>query len=117
MFYIYLDDLRNPTTKKNWKIARTFEDFERYIKKDWQEFMDETDDWELYISFDHDIHDFDENGEELTGLTCMKFLVDYLIDNGYTKNFINSIQINVHSANPIGKANIEGYWKSYLRSL
>lgn len=54
-----------------------------------------------YISFDHDIASYDENGIELTGLDAAKFVVNYCINNN-----IECPDFNVHSANPVGADNI-----------
>ena len=60
-----------------------------------------------YISFDHDL------GGEDTAMVVVKWMVTQDMDNKYIipENF----EFNVHSANPVGVANIEGYLKSYLK--
>lgn len=60
-----------------------------------------------YISFDHDL------GEDDTSMIIIKYMVTRDLDEG---NFIpRDFNFNVHSANPVGKANIEGYLNSYLK--
>ncbi len=58
-----------------------------------------------YVSFDHDLADISDSHKEKTGYDCVKWLVDYCIDNKIIK-FPN---YQVHSANPIGKKNITSY--------
>lgn len=121
MFILFLDDERNPdlTVKvKEWRdslnrpalpdaiknhmnneftICRTCEDAEKEVK---------IRGFPYFVFFDHDL------GTEKTGLDFMKFLVNYDIDN----NEMPSYQWwYVHSANPIGKNNIESYIKSYIK--
>jgi hypothetical protein len=49
--------------------------------------------------------------EEKTGFDCAKWLVEYCLDN--------KLQLplyNIQSANPVGKANIDGLFKSFIKS-
>jgi hypothetical protein len=57
-----------------------------------------------YISFDHDL------GEKLTGYDVAKFIEQMAYDG-----FINPIQWDVHSANPVGRKNIEMAMESACR--
>lgn len=62
----------------------------------------------VFISFDHDLADSDQNGFSLA-----KWLVEKDMDSN--QNFIpKEFTFKVHSANPIGKANIESYLNQYL---
>lgn len=65
-------------------------------------------DWErTLISLDHDLQEFnDRTGEETTGYSFAKWLVDYFVDNGIPLQHLNLV---VHSKNTIGKENIEKY--------
>ena len=55
----------------------------------------------------------DENENLLpTGYDFAKWLVDMDMDNIY--KFPENFSFHVHSANPVGKANIEGYLNNYL---
>ena len=58
------------------------------------------------ISFDHDL------GEEDTGYDLLKWLIFYDMNKPYIKK---DIIIICHSANPVGKINIEKYWESYKK--
>ena len=100
MIRVFIDDIRNPVGP-NWIVIRSYSDavnwFNKYGCPD-------------FISFDHDL------GEDYmgTGFDVAKWMVDKDLDmDGYfiPKNFT----FNVHSANPIGKANIETLLYNYLR--
>jgi hypothetical protein len=114
---IYLDDVRTPINNE-WVVVRDYDSFVSEIKK-----------WGLQnfelISLDHDLGDsamneyynnvhpnytLDYNNiVEKTGYDVAKFLVS----ESMTSN-IPLPQIYVHSANPIGSANIMGYINNYL---
>lgn len=66
------------------------------------------------FSFDHDICDFHDD-EEFTGYDCLKWLCDHIIDKyGDVAEISKSIDVVVHSKNPIGKKNIEEYYKNFI---
>jgi hypothetical protein len=106
---LFLDDLRtidmvypnyNP---KDWNIATDYFEFVKLIQK-----------FGLpnFISFDHDLglKSVDANGDEKTGYDCAKWLVDYCLDNN-----LNLPKWQVHSANPVGRANISAYLNNFDR--
>ena len=103
---LYLDDIRHPIqsgyNNNNWIVCRNdktfknmFTSFERII----------TD-----ISFDHDIHSYDDNGNEVTGYDCIKWLCDYILDNDVD---ISELKILFHTANPVGRLNMVCYWNNF----
>jgi hypothetical protein len=96
---LYLDDIRIPKTK-GWDIVRSYDEFVKWIEKNG--LPDE-------VSFDHDL------GEEgtKTGYDAAKWLVQYCYSN--TLPFLP--EFNVHSANPVGKANIESYLSNVKKHL
>jgi len=97
--FLYIDDERIPTTKKNWNIVRSSEEAIKFIS---------INGCPNYISFDHDL------GGEDTAMIVVKWLVETDMDNNGT--FIpKDFQYNVHSANPTGADNIESYLKSYFK--
>ena len=114
---LYLDDVRTPTNE-DWIIARDYDEFVKQVNLYGLESFD-------VISLDHDLgegamveyytnvkNNFTldyKNIEEKTGMDCCKFLVSLSM----TKN-IPLPQIYVHSANPIGSANMMGYINNYL---
>lgn len=95
-FKLFLDDIREPISS-DWLIARTYDEAVNIIK---------TLGVPKTISFDHDL------GSDKTGLDLAKFIVEYdMLHDEIDETFI----FIVHSANPIGAANIEGYLNSYLK--
>ena len=94
-YRIYLDDCRVPKSN-DWVIVRSFDDFVTTIKS--KGVPDE-------ISFDHDLGWDNENDcETKSGYDCAKWLVENCV---IVENF------NVHSANPVGKKNIEMLLNNY----
>lgn len=87
--YIFVDDVRNPidiyaTTKpEEYIIARTYNEAITLLNTYKKE--------EIYISLDHDL------GEEKTGYDIAKYIVEHQFPQLY---------FFVHSANPVGRDNI-----------
>jgi len=131
---LFLDDIRqvkdacyyvsNPRLywEDGWDVVRDYKEFTNYIKNN---------EMPTLISFDHDLADFhyDYKPEEYenlseedkikkfgnvekTGLDCAKWLVEYCMDNNCKLPEFKS-----HSANPIGKKNIESYLKNAKEKL
>lgn len=117
---LYLDDVRTPI-HDGWEVVRNYDEFVSQIKKYGLESFE-------IISLDHDLGDtamteyysnvkdnyiIDYNNiTEKTGYDAAKFLV--------SESLINKIplpQIYVHSANPIGAANIIGYINNYFKNI
>lgn len=120
MLKLYLDDVRTPVDKE-WIIARNYSQFKSLIK------LHGLENFEL-ISLDHDLGDkaiaeyhnnvkinyvlnYENIVDEKTGYDCAKFLVNHSINNN-----VKLPKIQVHSANPIGSANIIGYINNYLKN-
>ena len=115
--YLYLDDVRTPTDDR-WQVVRNYEEFVAHIR------MRGIENYEV-ISLDHDLCDTAmqeyynnvrdnytidyKNITEKTGMDCAKWLVA----ESMTKK-IPLPQIYVHSANPIGSANMMGYLNNYF---
>lgn len=116
---LFLDDIRNPKDCCNglvpsnlnklywdndWSIVRSYNTFVAWIVKNGLP---------DFISFDHDLADIhysmdfsnpNFNGNEMTGYDCAKWLVDYCLDQKLQlPHFV------IHSQNPVGKQNIQGY--------
>ena len=116
---IYLDDVRSPLDKE-WKVVRNYEQF--------CAIFDEYgfDNIEI-ISLDHDLGDTAMkeyynnvspnftlnygNITEKTGMDCCKWLVEQWM------NGKQLIDVVVHSANPIGSANMMGYINNYRMNI
>lgn len=115
---LYLDDVRTPLDD-DWVVVRNYDQFVSIIR------LNGLNSFET-ISLDHDLGeqsmieyytnvknnyklDYENIINEKTGYDCCKFLVNESID----KN-IPLPTIYVHSANPIGSANMMGYINNYL---
>jgi hypothetical protein len=114
---LYLDDVRTPIAD-DWIIARNYDEFVAAIK------LHGLDNFEV-ISLDHDLGEgamveyytnvknnymLDYNNiQERTGMDCCRYLVSESMNSK-----IPLPQIYVHSANPIGSANMMGYINNYL---
>ena len=114
---LYLDDIRTPVDD-DWIVVRNYDEFVAQIK------LRGLGNFEV-ISLDHDLGEgamveyytnvknnymLDYNNiEERTGMDCCRYLVS---DSMNEK--IPLPQIYVHSANPIGSANMMGYINNYL---
>jgi hypothetical protein len=130
---LFLDDVRSPKDaiglipdkhnkfywENDWDVVKDYNEFVLYI---------ETNGVPKFVSFDHDLGDtaMDEyfrnvatkgtldydNIKEMTGLDCAKFLVEYCVDKNQPLP-----EYLVHSANPVGKRNIEGFLENAKKHL
>jgi hypothetical protein len=119
---LYLDDLRTPLSSE-WSVVRNFDEFVEFIENNDLKNIE-------VISFDHDLgesaiseyfnntkdsYEIDySNIEEKTGYDCVKWLIDYIIVND---KFDSVPKMRVHSANPIGAANILGYVNNFYKNF
>ena len=95
---LYLDDIRNPESHE-FIVCRSVEEaINEIILR--QEFPE-------YISFDHDL-----GGNIPTGYDLAKWLVEQVMDKKFS--FPSNFEYHVHSANPVGKKNIEGYLDGFF---
>ena len=95
---LYIDDIRTPDFEVDY-IARTSREAIDYIVRYG---------CPNFISFDHDL------GGDDTALEVVKMMIN--LDLDLEHEFIpDDFTFYVHSANPVGKANIEGYLNAYLR--
>jgi hypothetical protein len=96
-YRLFIDDLRDPVAS-DWVIARTSVEAIAILESRGCPFE---------ISFDHDL------GGEDTAMVVAKRLVNMDLDAD--GRFIPAdFTYSVHSANPIGKRNIEGLLREYL---
>ena len=98
---------------EHWVIARNYAEFVKIItEKGLPEF----------VSFDHDLEPDEIVGDVMdiknckviiakSGMDCTKWLVEYCIDN---KQLLP--KYFVHSANPVGRDNINGYLESFTKT-
>lgn len=97
-YNLFLDDEREPIPDRSWVIVRNYEQAIAIVQSHGIP---------TFISFDHDL------GTGKTGYDFAKYLVEYDLDR-YGKGFPEGFDFTVHSANPIGKQNIEGLLNGYL---
>lgn len=97
---LYIDDIRTPIDGDgDWdKIIRSYNDVILYMSKTG---------CPDFISFDHDL------GLGKTGKDIANWMVEN--DMNYPGWIPHGFTFNVHSANPVGKKNIEGLLNWYLK--
>ncbi|MCD6435992.1 MAG: hypothetical protein J7L15_06345 [Clostridiales bacterium] len=97
-YRLYLDDIRDPKGEFDF-IARTSNEAIRIM---------ESQDCPTFISFDHDL------GGDDTAMKVVKYMINEDLDQ--KGEFIpEDFTFFVHSANPVGAANITGYINAYLK--
>ena len=126
---LFLDDIRQPRDAcyivlnpkiywdEDWHVVRNYVEFCQWINRNGLPDL---------VSFDHDLADIhyevdfadwndmtaDQLGVEETGLDCAKWMVEYCLDNGFALP-----ECLVHSANPVGKKNIQMYLDNAKKHL
>jgi hypothetical protein len=116
---LYLDDIRTPVDE-DWIVVRNYDEFVAQIK------LHGLGNFEV-ISLDHDLGEgammeyytnvknnyiLDYNNiSERTGMDCCRYLVAESMNER-----IPLPQIYIHSANPIGSANMMGYINNYFKN-
>ena len=104
---LWLDDYRDPLVD-NWL---TYSPIEKPFDLTWIKNPDDFKKWinenglPDAICFDHDL------GEAESGFDCAKWLVEHCLDNK-----LRLPKYNIQSANPVGKDNIDGLFKSFIKS-
>lgn len=99
---IWLDDIRDP---KEYLFPRVYMSCEVIWVGTYEQFIrayDEYHEMDLMISLDHDL------GEEKSGYDCLKYIAERCMENDTDLPYIE-----IHSANPVGRRNMEDYIKSY----
>lgn len=99
-YKLFIDDERFPASDgPEWVIARNKVEVLAAIEL-----------WGMpyFVSFDHDLGEM-----EPTGHAIAVELVSMAMDGEIT--FSDEFKFYVHSQNPVGKANIEGYLNGYLK--
>jgi hypothetical protein len=114
---LWLDDLRDPSQGqfKIWLNLAFGENLDVTWVKDYDEFVKyfKKNEMPYAISFDHDLsNELTDHPElnEKTGLDCAKWIVDYCMNNA-----VRLPKYFVHSANPVGRENIQSYLDNYLK--
>jgi hypothetical protein len=90
---LFLDDLRYPTVGSDWIIARSTDEAKKLVEL-----------WgpPAFISFDHDL------GGDDTSMVFLRWLSNEYYDA--------EIDYCIHSANPIGSANLVSVMESWKKS-
>lgn len=102
-YRMFIDDLRFPPQGEEWVLVRCVESAIDYIGEHGMP---------SFISFDHDLGADAETGQPFeTGYDFAKWLCEVDMDFG---TLPQDFDFKVHSANPVGKANIESYLRNYL---
>ena len=96
-YKLYLDDLRTPKSP-GWVVVRSYDEAVRYVKANG---------FPQAVSFDHDLGD-----AVPTGMDFARWLVTEDLDR---RCMPDNFEFNVHSANPVGRDNIEGLLCNYLQ--
>ena len=103
---LYLDDIRNPHQSgykdDEWIVCRN--------DKTFKDMFMSFDSVITHISFDNDIASYDDNGDEVTGYTLVKWLCDYVLDNNLD---ISNLTLKFHTANIVGEENMMCYWRNF----
>lgn len=97
MVKIYLDDERTPQDPGEWVILRSVLELRRHIKIHGKP---------EYISFDHDLGGLED------GHDAAVWFIDWCMMN---KIGPEEVEINVHSANPVGRDRILAAFESWRR--
>ena len=98
-YRLYLDDVRTPQ-QDDWVVVRTPKAFRQTILD--KEHLPKA------ISLDHDLGEGLESGYDI-----MHWLVDLALDHDLP---LEDVDLNSHSANPVGRKNIESLFESWKRS-
>jgi hypothetical protein len=98
MVKLFLDDVRTPPDN-TWIVLRNYSEAVQFIANKGVPDI---------ISFDHDL------GEEESGYDFAKWLVQKHLDGDID---ILNIEIRIHSANPVGRENIQGLFKSFHKFM
>lgn len=102
MVRIFLDDEREPPPG-NWMVARDAKQFRDTLRNHEP----------TVVSFDHDLG-CDAHGNELpNGQRCMRQLIDEAMDRPAAFEHLKLVVL--HSANPVGRANMRGLFESAQR--
>ena len=105
---LYLDDIRNPHQSGykdgEWIVCRN----DKTFKDMFMSFGSII----THVSFDNDIDSYDDNGDEVTGFNCVKWLCGYILDNDLD---ISNLTLNFHTANPVGRGNMVSYWNNFYK--
>lgn len=106
---LYLDDIRVPShtypNSSDWVLFRSPVELFSFFSLNYSKIT--------HISFDHDLDWYSpDTNEEITGYSCLKSLCDLMIDKNINPN---QYIFYFHTANPVGKQNMEVYWYNFKK--
>lgn len=96
MYKMFIDDVRNPPPG-DWVVVRSSDEALAYVQANGMP---------AFISFDHDL------GGDDTTMVFLRKLVDYVWNGDDSPP-----AYEVHSANPVGRLNIQSFMDSWKRSI
>jgi hypothetical protein len=98
-YKLFLDDVRAPLDS-SWVVARTSQAANEYLL---------VYGLPMEMSLDHDL------GELSVGdvPVYLDTIINRFLDGVYSSSDILNIKLSVHSANPVGRTNLEGKWASF----
>ena len=104
MYKLFLDDIRDPKDGyTDWIIVRNVKSAKNII-------LHYNSNCPQEVSLDHDLGDNQDNGYDFVKWFCN-------LDIERKGKFIpDNIIFKVHSMNPVGKDNMEVYFKSYMKN-
>jgi hypothetical protein len=99
---IYLDDVRDlPVEYEGWVVARTAEEALHLIASNGLENIE-------ILSFDHDLGE-----DRMSGYDLAVIIEEMVYEAGFTK----VPEFRIHSANPVGRKNLEQCFSSIARKI
>ncbi len=108
--FIFLDDIRNPPDDGNeWYVVRKMEDAldviigATHVRRD-----------ELIVSLDHDLGQDEYGIERSSGYDLVRVIEEMI---GTDPTFRPRLELRIHSANPVGRQNMERGIRSIYRLL
>lgn len=103
---LFLDDYRNPSDvgldNEEWIVVRRFDDIQTILMCCYDMVREKS--YVKEISLDHDLGEI--NGDTRTGYDLVKWMVD--------RNIWPTDNIYIHSANPVGRANMKAMVDRYF---
>lgn len=116
---IFLDDERIPedvywmeikNNEVQYTVVRNFEDFKDSVMEMYNSSVPIQN---MYLSLDHDLALYNEDGTEIKGYHMVVWLIDYIQDEKLEVPPVGNIFY--HSRNPIGEENMHCYIENYRK--
>lgn len=110
---IFLDDIRDPDRYIS-QIYGKSRPTDVLVVRDYDHFLKEVESNSINmdmitISFDHDLGTFDENELEISGWDCMKWLMQYCVDNKFKRLPI----VYIHTMNVVAAPKMRDSWLKF----